>query len=75
MLCEKLNIKRQEIKAYLRGQLNPSRLEEINRLCRALGDNVEHPCSTKALAKRDMLIAGLGHLPRLKFAALSKVSA
>ena len=45
------------------------------RLCRALGDNVEHPCSTKALAKRDMLIAGLGHLPRLKFAALSKVSA
>ena len=46
-----------------------------NRLCRALGDNVEHPCSTKALAKRDMLIAGLGHLPRLKFAALSKVSA
>ena len=49
--------------------------DPYDRLCRALGDNVEHPCSTKALAKRDMLIAGLGHLPRLKFAALSKVSA
>ena len=45
------------------------------RLCRTLGDNVERPCPTKALAKCDMLIAGLGHLPRLKFAALSKVSA
>ena len=50
-------------------------ITKAERLCRALGDNVEHPCSTKALAKRDMLIAGLGHLPRLKFAALSKVSA
>ena len=46
-----------------------------DRLCRTLGDNVERPCPTKALAKCDMLIAGLGHLPRLKFAALSKVSA
>lgn len=37
VLCEKLNIKRQEIKAYLRGQLNPSRLEEINNEIHKLG--------------------------------------
>ena len=37
VLCDKLNIKRQEIKAYLRGQLNPSRLEEINKEIHKLG--------------------------------------
>lgn len=37
VLCERLNIKRQEIKAYLRGQLNPNRSEEINREIHKLG--------------------------------------
>jgi hypothetical protein len=37
VLCEKLNIKRQEIKAYLRGQLNPNRVEEINNEIHKLG--------------------------------------
>jgi len=37
VLCEKLNIKRQEIKTYLCGQLNPSRMEEINREIHKLG--------------------------------------
>jgi len=37
VLCDKLNIKRQEIKAYLRGQLNPNRLEEINKEIHKLG--------------------------------------
>jgi type II secretory pathway predicted ATPase ExeA len=37
VLCEKLNARRQEIKAYLHGQLNPSRLEELNREIHKLG--------------------------------------
>jgi len=37
VLCEKLNIKRHEIKAYLRGQLNQTRLEEINKEIHKLG--------------------------------------
>lgn len=37
VLCDQLNIKRQEIKAYLRGQLNPNRLEEINKEIHKLG--------------------------------------
>lgn len=37
VLCERLNAKRHEIKAYLNGQLNPSRLEEINKEIHKLG--------------------------------------
>lgn len=37
VLCERLNIKRQEIKSYLRGQLNPHRSEEINKEIYKLG--------------------------------------
>jgi type II secretory pathway predicted ATPase ExeA len=37
VLCERLNVKRHEIKAYLRGQLNPNRAEEINKEIYKLG--------------------------------------
>jgi type II secretory pathway predicted ATPase ExeA len=37
VLCDKLNVKRQEIKAYLHGHLNPSRAEEINKEIYKLG--------------------------------------
>jgi len=37
ILCDYLNIKRHEIKAYLRGQLTPSRFEEINKEVHKLG--------------------------------------
>ena len=37
VLCEKLNARRQEVKAYLHGQLNPSRLEELNKEIYKLG--------------------------------------
>lgn len=37
VLCERLNIKPQEIKSYLRGQLNPNRSEEINKEIHKLG--------------------------------------
>jgi type II secretory pathway predicted ATPase ExeA len=37
VLCDRLSVKRQEIKAYLRGQLNPSRLEELNKEIHKLG--------------------------------------
>jgi hypothetical protein len=37
VLCERLNVKRHEIKAYLRGQLNPNRAEEINKEIHKLG--------------------------------------
>lgn len=37
VLCERLNVRRQEIKAYLQGQLNPNRLEEIHKEIHRLG--------------------------------------
>jgi type II secretory pathway predicted ATPase ExeA len=37
VLCDRLNAKRQEIKAYLHGQLNPNRSEEINKEIHKLG--------------------------------------
>ena len=37
ILCDYLNVKRHEVKAYLRGQLTPSRFEEINKEIHKLG--------------------------------------
>lgn len=37
VLCDHLNTRRSEIKAYFRGQLNPSRQEEINKEVQKLG--------------------------------------
>jgi type II secretory pathway predicted ATPase ExeA len=37
VLCDRLNVKRQEIKAYLHGHLNPNRSDEINREIHKLG--------------------------------------
>jgi type II secretory pathway predicted ATPase ExeA len=37
ILCEYLNVKRHEVKAYLRGQLTPSRFDEINKEIHKLG--------------------------------------
>ncbi|KIE04531.1 hypothetical protein NF27_HO00010 [Candidatus Jidaibacter acanthamoeba] len=37
MLCDYLNARRHEVKAYLRGQLSPSRREELNKEIHKLG--------------------------------------
>ena len=37
VLCDYLNTRRSEIKSYLRGQLNPTRQEEINKEVQKLG--------------------------------------
>ena len=37
ILCDYLNVRRHEVKAYLRGQLTPSRFEEINKEVHKLG--------------------------------------
>ena len=36
-MCDRLNIRRHEMKAYFRGQLSPSRFEEINKEIHKLG--------------------------------------
>ena len=37
ILCDYLNLKRHEVRAYLRGQLSPSRFEEISKEIHKLG--------------------------------------
>jgi hypothetical protein len=36
-MCDRLNIRRHEMKVYFRGQLSPSRFEEINKEIHKLG--------------------------------------